>query len=80
MAQQKLGTMKAVVFHGPQKVAVEDRPVPGIIHATDVIVKATYTALCGRYEYLAPCFFFSLFYFSSFLLLVFVANTEFVLK
>ncbi|KAL2000126.1 hypothetical protein VTN02DRAFT_3526 [Thermoascus thermophilus] len=40
-------TMKAVVFHGPYKVAVEDRPVPKIQEPTDIIVKVTYTALCG---------------------------------
>ena len=42
-------TMKAVVFHGPQKIAVEDRPVPKIQDATDAIVKVTLTGLCGRY-------------------------------
>ena len=42
-------TMKAVVFHGPQKIAVEDRPVPKIQDATDAIVKVILTALCGRY-------------------------------
>lgn len=41
-------TMKAVVFHGPYKVALEDRPVPKIQEPTDIIVKVTYTALCGR--------------------------------
>lgn len=39
--------MKAVVFHGPHKVAVEERPVPRIQASTDVIVKVRYTALCG---------------------------------
>jgi threonine dehydrogenase-like Zn-dependent dehydrogenase len=41
-------TMRAVVFHGPHSVAVEERPVPKIQDATDIIVKVTYTALCGR--------------------------------
>jgi len=41
-------TMRAVVFHGPYKVAVEERPVPKIQEPTDIIVKVTYTALCGR--------------------------------
>jgi threonine dehydrogenase-like Zn-dependent dehydrogenase len=41
-------TMKAVVFHGPYKVAVEDRPIPKIQDSTDIIVKVQYTALCGR--------------------------------
>ncbi|KAK4171930.1 putative S-glutathione dehydrogenase [Triangularia setosa] len=40
-------TMKAVVFQGPQKVAVEERPVPKIKHPLDVLVKVTATALCG---------------------------------
>ncbi len=41
-------TMKAVVFKGPQKVAIEDRPIPKIKDQTDIIVKVIYTALCGR--------------------------------
>lgn len=41
-------TMRAVVFRGPYKVAVEERPIPRIQEAGDVIVKVTYTALCGR--------------------------------
>ncbi|KAK4189571.1 hypothetical protein QBC35DRAFT_513986 [Podospora australis] len=40
-------TMKAVVFHGPKKVAVEDRPVPKVQHPKDIIVKVHATALCG---------------------------------
>ena len=40
-------TMKAVVFKGPGKVEVEDRPIPMIQDSTDVIVKVTYSALCG---------------------------------
>jgi threonine dehydrogenase-like Zn-dependent dehydrogenase len=32
-------TMKAVVFKGPGKVVVEDRPVPKIKDQTDIIVK-----------------------------------------
>jgi threonine dehydrogenase-like Zn-dependent dehydrogenase len=45
MTEQK--TMKAVVFHGPGNVAVEDRPVPTIQEPTDAIVKVSQTALCG---------------------------------
>ncbi|GAB7351968.1 hypothetical protein MBLNU459_g2496t1 [Dothideomycetes sp. NU459] len=41
------GTMKAVIFKGPHKVAIEDRPVPKIKDQTDIIVKVEYTALCG---------------------------------
>ncbi|KAH8423281.1 alcohol dehydrogenase family protein [Aspergillus melleus] len=40
-------TMRAVVFHGPYKVAVEERPIPKIQEAGDIVVKVTYTALCG---------------------------------
>ena len=40
-------TMKAVVFDGPQKVSVIDRPVPKIQEPGDMIVKVIYTALCG---------------------------------
>jgi threonine dehydrogenase-like Zn-dependent dehydrogenase len=45
------GTMKAVIFKGPKKVELEDRPIPQIQDPTDVIVKVEYTALCGRYAY-----------------------------
>lgn len=41
--------MRAVVFRGPYKVAVEERPVPRIQDAGDILVKVTYTALCGRF-------------------------------
>ncbi|KAF2422846.1 GroES-like protein [Tothia fuscella] len=40
-------TMKAVVFKGPHKVAIEDRPIPKIKDPKDIIVKVEYTALCG---------------------------------
>lgn len=40
-------TMKAVVFMGPHKVAIEDRPIPQVQDAGDIIVKVEYTALCG---------------------------------
>ncbi|KAL2156230.1 hypothetical protein VTH82DRAFT_975 [Thermothelomyces myriococcoides] len=39
--------MKAVVFHGPKKIAVENRPVPKLQDPKDIIVKVQYTALCG---------------------------------
>ena len=41
-------TMKAVIFKEPYVVAIEDRPIPKIKNPTDVIVKVTFTALCGR--------------------------------
>jgi threonine dehydrogenase-like Zn-dependent dehydrogenase len=40
--------MRAVVFKGPLKVALEERPVPKIQDPKDIIVKVEYTALCGR--------------------------------
>ncbi|KAI9720781.1 MAG: hypothetical protein M1812_002620 [Candelaria pacifica] len=40
-------TMRAVVFKGPKQVALEDRPIPKIKDPQDVIVKVTYSALCG---------------------------------
>lgn len=39
--------MKAVVFDGPYKVSLQDRPIPKIQAPTDIIVKPIYTALCG---------------------------------
>lgn len=41
-------TMKSVVFKGPREIAVEERPVPKIEADTDVVVKVSLTALCGR--------------------------------
>ena len=41
-------TMKAVVFNGPYKVTLEDRPIPKIQDATDIVVKVMLSALCGR--------------------------------
>jgi threonine dehydrogenase-like Zn-dependent dehydrogenase len=32
-------TMKAVVFKGPHKVVIEDRPLPKIQDPTDIVVK-----------------------------------------
>jgi threonine dehydrogenase-like Zn-dependent dehydrogenase len=41
-------TMKAIVFKGPHEIALEDRPVPKIQDGGDVLVKVSYSALCGR--------------------------------
>ncbi|KAJ5236310.1 Alcohol dehydrogenase superfamily zinc-type [Penicillium chrysogenum] len=41
------GMMQAVVFHGPYKVAVEQRPIPKVQNPEDIVVKVGYTALCG---------------------------------
>ncbi|EUC35538.1 hypothetical protein COCCADRAFT_90503 [Bipolaris zeicola 26-R-13] len=39
--------MKAVVFKGPGKVVIEERPIPKIQDDKDIIVKVDKTALCG---------------------------------
>jgi len=39
--------MKALVFHGPGKLALEDRPTPVIATPTDAIVRITKTTICG---------------------------------
>jgi alcohol dehydrogenase len=40
-------TMKALVYQGPGKKAIEDRPVPRPIAPTDAVVKITKTTICG---------------------------------
>ena len=39
--------MKALVYHGPGKKALENRPMPRIDTATDAIVKLIRTTICG---------------------------------
>ena len=39
--------MKALVFNGPNNLALEDRPRPTLIEATDAIVRITTTTICG---------------------------------
>ncbi len=39
--------MKALVYNGPGKKALEERPIPKIRDATDAIVKITHTTICG---------------------------------
>ena len=41
-------TMKALVFHGPNSLALEDRPKPTIVDATDAIVRITTTTIRER--------------------------------
>src|SRR5665647_2329143 len=41
------GMMKALVYQGPRKKALEDRPKPDITAPTDAIVKITKTTICG---------------------------------
>ena len=39
--------MKALIYQGPGKKAIEERPIPVILFPTDVIVKITKTTICG---------------------------------
>lgn len=39
--------MKALIYQGPHKKELLDKPKPKIIHPTDVIVKITHTTICG---------------------------------
>ncbi len=40
-------TMQALVYHGPQRLALEERPRPTLREATDAIVRITMTTICG---------------------------------
>jgi alcohol dehydrogenase len=42
-----LGTMNALVYHGPGKRAWESKPKPVIREATDAIVRVTTSTICG---------------------------------
>ncbi len=39
--------MKALVYNGPGKKALEDRPKPDIAVPTDAIIKIVKTTICG---------------------------------
>jgi alcohol dehydrogenase len=45
--ENNLPTMNALIFHGPNSLALEDRPKPTIIQATDAIVRITTSTICG---------------------------------
>jgi len=45
--ENNLPTMNALIFHGPNSLALEDKPKPTIIQATDAIVRITTTTICG---------------------------------
>ncbi|RDW71331.1 hypothetical protein BP6252_07894 [Coleophoma cylindrospora] len=47
MSASKKTTMKAVVYDGPYKISLQDRPIPELQSGTDIIVKVKFTALCG---------------------------------
>jgi alcohol dehydrogenase len=40
-------TMKALVYRGPEQIALEDVPVPKIIEPDDAIVRVTTSTICG---------------------------------
>lgn len=40
-------TMKALVYRGPEKIGLEDVPVPKIIEPDDAIVRVTTSTICG---------------------------------
>ena len=39
--------MKALVYNGPGKKAVEERPMPRVALSTDAVVKISKTTICG---------------------------------
>ncbi len=39
--------MKALTYHGPHHVQVENVPDPGVEQADDIILRITATAICG---------------------------------
>jgi len=39
--------MRALIFHGPGQVKLENRPIPRILDPRDAIIKVERTALCG---------------------------------
>src|SRR5256714_2912694 len=41
-----LGVMKALVFEGPQKIAVRDVPIPKAGYG-EVVIQVTLTTICG---------------------------------
>jgi len=42
-----MSTMKAVIYKEPFKVAIEERPLPTILHPDDALIKVTTAAICG---------------------------------
>ena len=39
--------MKALVYHGPMDIRIDDKPKPKIQEQQDAILKVTKTAICG---------------------------------
>ncbi len=40
------GSMKALVYHGPNQISLDDVPIPQIVCPDDVIIKVTLSAIC----------------------------------
>ena len=40
-------TMKALVYHGPEQISLDDVPVPQIVEDDDAIVRVTTSTICG---------------------------------
>ncbi len=40
-------TMKALVYRGPEKIGLEDVPVPQIFEPDDAIIRGTTSTICG---------------------------------
>lgn len=45
--ESAIPAMKALVYRGPNSLALEERPKPTIMEATDAIVRITTTTICG---------------------------------
>ena len=45
--EPKIAVMKALVYHGPNRRAWEDKPKPSVRETTDALVRITTTTICG---------------------------------
>ncbi len=41
------GKMKALVYHGPENISLDEVPIPQILENDDVIIRVTTTTICG---------------------------------
>ena len=39
--------MKAMTYRGPQRVRIDEKPMPEILHPQDAIVRVTRSCICG---------------------------------
>jgi len=47
------GTMKAFVYHGPERMSLDQVPKPKILKPTDAIVKVTTSTICGTDKHIS---------------------------